>query len=568
VVAIADGEVVYAANNGSWGNVVVVKHTLNDGTVLFSNYAHLKSISAQKGAIAQGASIGEVGATGNAYGNHLHFQIDTTNIFHPYYYNACAKGKDTMALVNNGECRSDMIANTIDPIAFLEKVASAPKVVPSKTTVNQTIKQTQEAPKIDTSHMKTREQIIADEISEFIGKFNINLDFGVMGPNKALGQTTHAIFSVTYKRDGKAYEGNFPGSGIEIVFDKKALRIFPEKIILLEKGLRTFDIVGLKAGAHTVDFKLGANTLFTTTFFVYTNKDVANPTSARIVQPVNTRIGELKRGAVILKTSYGSDQIAIPYDSAYVLSSTSGKVKFCNLSANANRKCKNSELTEALEFRYADTKQGVLIYSLVAMDYMPVRLALKKVDIGKVITKGSADITVLNPMTLDKTEPYFTSIIASLKKGVFFLKDGYALQKRTVQLKQAREMVINYLGYRYLKAGSNATKKASIIRHASALEVLWKNSGQNEFLEISRGACVRLLFESLNIPTASSTSSKFIDEGTVYKNEIFTLTQKMDFSWQDDFGKRYFQPDKLITGGEVTYLFDKIDAYIVATGLY
>jgi murein DD-endopeptidase MepM/ murein hydrolase activator NlpD len=90
VRSIGDGEVMSAGWQSGWGNTISIKHTLTDG--IYSNYAHLLKTSVVKGArLKAGDSIGEVGNTGNSYGNHLHFQIDSTNQAHPYYYVTCAK---------------------------------------------------------------------------------------------------------------------------------------------------------------------------------------------------------------------------------------------------------------------------------------------------------------------------------------------------------------------------------------------------------------------------------------------------------------------------------------------
>lgn len=74
VYAVADGTVV-AAGNGTWdesyGNMVAIQHG-ND----YTNNAHLSKISVKVGQkVKAGDKIGEVGMTGNATGNHLHFEV-------------------------------------------------------------------------------------------------------------------------------------------------------------------------------------------------------------------------------------------------------------------------------------------------------------------------------------------------------------------------------------------------------------------------------------------------------------------------------------------------------------
>jgi murein DD-endopeptidase MepM/ murein hydrolase activator NlpD len=72
VRSIGTGVVESAGNMGGYGNAVVVKHHNGHSTV----YAHLSQMLVKRGqSVAQGQSIGKVGATGWATGPHLHFEF-------------------------------------------------------------------------------------------------------------------------------------------------------------------------------------------------------------------------------------------------------------------------------------------------------------------------------------------------------------------------------------------------------------------------------------------------------------------------------------------------------------
>ncbi|GEM_PF-2872257 len=82
VSAIANGVVVYSGyhtnRDGSpgYGNLIAIQHTLPDGSVVTSFYAHLKSRSVKVGdEVRIGDPIGKVGNTGYSTGPHLHFAI-------------------------------------------------------------------------------------------------------------------------------------------------------------------------------------------------------------------------------------------------------------------------------------------------------------------------------------------------------------------------------------------------------------------------------------------------------------------------------------------------------------
>lgn len=75
VVSAADGVVSYASPLSTYGNVIMVTHSI-DGQTFTSLYAHLNSIKVSVGeAVSKGDTIGALGNTGNSTGPHLHFEI-------------------------------------------------------------------------------------------------------------------------------------------------------------------------------------------------------------------------------------------------------------------------------------------------------------------------------------------------------------------------------------------------------------------------------------------------------------------------------------------------------------
>lgn len=70
--SVGDGTVVFAGWNGSYGNMVSVRH---NGTYS-TNYAHMSKMAVKKGAkVKQGDVIGYVGSTGFSTGPHLHYEM-------------------------------------------------------------------------------------------------------------------------------------------------------------------------------------------------------------------------------------------------------------------------------------------------------------------------------------------------------------------------------------------------------------------------------------------------------------------------------------------------------------
>lgn len=72
VWATADGTVVVAGKDGSYGKAVLIDH----GGGFRTRYAHLKKIETKQGKrVERGDSIGRVGKSGNASGAHLHYEV-------------------------------------------------------------------------------------------------------------------------------------------------------------------------------------------------------------------------------------------------------------------------------------------------------------------------------------------------------------------------------------------------------------------------------------------------------------------------------------------------------------
>lgn len=75
IYASADGVVIRTGVLGTYGNVVMIQHTIN-GKRYDTNYAHLDSYSVKVGQkVKAGQQIGIMGNTGRSFGVHLHFEI-------------------------------------------------------------------------------------------------------------------------------------------------------------------------------------------------------------------------------------------------------------------------------------------------------------------------------------------------------------------------------------------------------------------------------------------------------------------------------------------------------------
>lgn len=75
IVAAADGVVIRSYYSTSYGNCVMIAHSIN-GQTYTTVYAHMSSRSVGDGAVvSKGQQIGYMGNTGDSYGQHLHFEL-------------------------------------------------------------------------------------------------------------------------------------------------------------------------------------------------------------------------------------------------------------------------------------------------------------------------------------------------------------------------------------------------------------------------------------------------------------------------------------------------------------
>jgi murein DD-endopeptidase MepM/ murein hydrolase activator NlpD len=84
--AVKSGVVLYAGNSGDWaGNHVAIKH--GDGMTTMSS--HMSSVAVRAGqTVRAGQIIGYVGATGRAFGAHLHFELYPAGVKYGDVYKA------------------------------------------------------------------------------------------------------------------------------------------------------------------------------------------------------------------------------------------------------------------------------------------------------------------------------------------------------------------------------------------------------------------------------------------------------------------------------------------------
>lgn len=137
VLSIFDGKVIKAAQDGAYGNFVVIEHqnlphpdNFSQTTTLYSCYLHLSELHVEVNQVLkEGDVIGKTGNTGNSYGEHLHFQIDRKEApFHPYWPYSLADIKKANCTFTQWVDLALWFDNakmyTINPLVYIDAVAS------------------------------------------------------------------------------------------------------------------------------------------------------------------------------------------------------------------------------------------------------------------------------------------------------------------------------------------------------------------------------------------------------------------------------------------------------------
>ncbi len=204
VYAIGNGKVVKVSlSDDGFGKHIVIYHKdfpdpsdASRKVDLYSSYSHLSSIAVSENEIVtKGQIIGEVGDTGFATTDHLHFQIDKADApWHPYwpftYKDASDAGLTFVDAVNAGLGKDNLYAYTINPMKYLSKylapstlespISSEPPELPEETSSLSTASEqtpvisADESSSFDSSDMEKVEELTLSNEPKYQGPTNVS----------------------------------------------------------------------------------------------------------------------------------------------------------------------------------------------------------------------------------------------------------------------------------------------------------------------------------------------------------------------------------------------------------
>jgi hypothetical protein len=350
--------------------------------------------------------------------------------------------------VNKGLCHADLEANTLDPIAFLESGKLSAPVISGDTI--EEIKDAP-APEIEQTDVRSRDEIVREELGLFLKRYDIRVVMSADRKIIPLGGKKSAKITVTERRNKKPFTGTLPIDGIELHASSDGIKLFPARILDIDKGMREFSIEGKAVGNFVLSLRIGNEVLSVTSVQVYDPKIEAKPAMGNFFLPKNPTLGDERTVGFVMRTSLGGYSLGIPYVDSYVLRTKTGKAKFCNVSNKTRKTCSTGDLVSQLTFSYADTYRGVLLARAVPLATGELSYELVRVSDGKVLATSSV-MSVGLPKDIDLAKTYRPESIRALERGLFRTNAGKLLPDWELRGKQAKEMIENSLGYAYLKA--------------------------------------------------------------------------------------------------------------------
>ncbi len=563
VYSIGAGKVVWGWRMNGWGKTVVIQHKLDNWKYIYSNYTHLnKVIVKAQTTIKESQQIGTVGHSGNSTGNHLHFQIDTNQAIsrHPWYHSSsCSAGLSIFDIVNGTSCQKNALANTIDPIDFLESNGaiiskSFDKMVidNSKAIVNK---------QINRKEIISIEEIRKDEIKSFIKKYNFSIKVYPVWWSVEIGRYGKIILSITKKSSWKPFDGILPGDVIIDYNTNYISSLYPRKIKII-KWHREISFLTRKTWVTPINIKFGKISLFKNIYIRIINKwksIIPNNSYIQLLwgkQYTNTD----RLGVVIMRDSNMNKIININYKWRYKLYSNNPNIKFCKIKISSIKDkirlsrhlCKVEGLSNDLIFSYNDTFKWIYIFKVIWNKEWIFNVSVKKDN--KIIWESML-YRIKN--IKDYTKSIYSHIIN--KAGWYWImlgliKNGYLSPNKELNLYEANLIIKNFV--------NNIEQK------------LWKTfpsriklSSKDKYKKITRWSFIKLIFQNIWYKVKDYSKIDYLDlKNKINLKDIANIAQFLKlrgFQWKDRFWDKYFQPNKNIQKDEAIYLIYKMERMLV-----
>lgn len=545
---------------GRW-KTVTIEHNVN-WRKIYSNYAHLSKIWVVSGQKIQAWDlIGRVGHTGNSYGNHLHFQIDLdTSSIHPYYpskQNCSDASAWSMNLVNKWLCREDLLAKTVDPLAFLESEWAIISKAKNNEQIKIENKKQVEKTKISQDILLSRADIQKIEVENFLKTYKIDFTINKLYTNLAIWDSLKMTINIK-DRLGKAYNWTTPDY-ININVSNLNMKAFPEKILILDNWKRDIVFNWIKRWVTKVKIKIWSVTIKEFDFFIFWKDDVIYGNKAWIGWDKWVWLGDKTSSKVVIYKD-NSKLIGVPYSGKYTLKSVNDNMLFClkqpktsdQIKSVMATKCRPDEYKKSIVFGINDTFQWTFYFDYkLIWSSKPYTINVLNWKTNEKLWEKKIEVYVSKD--LKKNHPYYPEILKFISAWIIENKSrDYFVADRIITKSEAINFIENNLFYK-LEQEKNTENIRKI--KLSIFTLRWEKIDKSK--NMTRKAFFDLLYKYLIINKKDIETIKFLDLTADYRAKVWNIFDIKN-TWRDKFWTKYFQWDKEITRWEAVYMMSRV----------
>lgn len=541
VYSIASWTVAYSWFKSWWGNVVSIKHNIAWKTI-YSNYAHLEKTLVKKGqSVSKWSEIWKVGSTWNSTWNHLHFQIDTNTDAsnHPYfYYKNCPT--NPWWTVNRWGCRPDLLANTLDPIAYLN---SKWEIVNDNTKIEESKKR-----EVSKRDLITREEIERKEVDRFLRQYDLIFDVpnsGVLSPWESIKIDLTVLD--TYK-DNRPFKWSFPWNlnfSVSPIVD-----VFPENLKFLsysDNGSREIFITAKTLWRTNLNVLMWKTLIKRIPLSIIKKWQTEKVESSKIIWASSSYVWRENKYYAISKNKDNRNIIWIPFDWKIYISSNKDW-KFCPFDASAwdyakeiSKSCSLWDSLEKMALWNWETIKSVVIFWYRWLEIWTHTITFSD---GKYKVYWTKKLRISLPKWLAKNDVYYDSAIWALSKWIISpVSWKYFREDDRVKEKDFVDYLKNALAYKRNKNNTvisfsqiNAYEPSSeFITRGEALDLIWRFA-PNSYLKNA------IIYSDLS------------DIQNVYANKFFDK----NYTFKDRFWHKAFRPSQTLTLWETAYILDNL----------
>jgi len=395
--------------------------------------------------------------------------------------------------------------------------------------------------KVSRENLLTREEIEAQEMEAFLKQYDVKIENTPSQMNK--GDTEESLFKIENSK-GKGYKWNTPGN-VNFEYDKEKISIFPETFYNFRDGTRDLIITAKSEGHTTVNVKIGEVIVDTFSISVWTAGTSKKVQSATIYTDNNVTLWEEKTAIVLMKDQFSNKLVKTPYEWSFTLESDKN-VLYCvkrwtlaDIKEIYKRSCFPEEFTDSVDVSYSDTIEWLLIFDYKVLDNT-WKVELKKSN-GVNLTEKS--LAVLHPKNLDPTYAYYDEVLETLMGWISdWIDRWYFQQDKALTKVDAKKWILNTISYEWSADTNTQTLKNSYMSKSETLT-------REEFLDLT------YTYLSDNNKVAITKEYTDLESDTADKASLLLGS---NYSWQDAYGEKYFQPEKEITRWEAAYMLSQI----------